>query len=102
VVTVTGEGRLHRLTGVGGEVALDAVRRGDAVIVRTHYFPAWSARWNDIPIPLREERGQLAFDAPTDGSATIALEYDRRRWLSAIAVLALVIGCVLTTRIRTR
>jgi hypothetical protein len=77
---------------LGADVELHDVRRGDTVIVRTNYYPAWQALANDRPLPLRAANGQLAFDAPDDGSYTVRLRYPGYRWLSVLAIASFVTG----------
>ena len=43
VATSSGQGSLRGLTPVGGEVVLHGVAAGTPVVVRTHFYPAWSA-----------------------------------------------------------
>ena len=79
----------------GGEVVLENVRQGDTIVVRTNYYPAWSARVDSQQLELFSRDGQMAFIAPQDGSYIVTLEYPRRRWLSALAILTLLTGMVL-------
>ncbi len=96
VVTATGRGRLERLSPLGAEVHLDNVRRGDDVVIRTNYFPAWSARQGGVGVDLLDAGGQLAFRAPADGSYVVSLEYPRRLALTWLAVLTLVAAVVVS------
>jgi hypothetical protein len=87
VVVPQGAGRLGELHPLGGVVHLTEVRAGEPVIVRTNYFPAWTARAGPVGVPLRSVDGQLAFDAPADGTYDVALEYPRRTGLIVVSLL---------------
>jgi hypothetical protein len=89
VVTASGAGQLLDLTPLGATVRLEQVNRGDPVVVRTNYFPAWTAFAGDAAVPLVAADGQLAFSAPRAGSYDVRLEYPRRHWLTALAFAAL-------------
>ncbi len=97
VVAANGTGSLGEHDALGAVVRLSGVRRGDRVILRQNYFPAWTARMNATPIALFPVDGQLAFDAPADGDYAVTLTYPRRVWLELIAIAALVIGAAVLT-----
>ena len=99
VVTATGSGRLRNLDFLGGEVELEGVAAGDLVVLRTNYYPAWRAYLNDREVPLHNARGQLAFNAPQDGSYIVRLVYPRYRGVSAFALLAFAAGVVVLARL---
>lgn len=97
VVTASGRGELRQADVLGADVALDGVSRGDQVVVRANYYPAWRARVDDEPVPLEAHDGQLAFRAPRDGTYVVRLEYPRYTalnlgalflWLGGLAALA--------------
>jgi hypothetical protein len=98
VVVGTGNGRLRDLNALAGTVALNAVGAGEAVVVRMNYFPAWTARAGSQAVPLRSVDGQLAFEAPADGSYDVVLEYPRRRGLILVSLMGLIAGCVVLAR----
>ncbi len=98
VVTIAGTGALGALTPVGGQVALHGVPRGTPVVVRTHFHPAWSASSSGRPVALRAVDSQIAFDAPGDGDVVVQLSYDRRPWLTLLAVVALLAGMAMLAR----
>jgi hypothetical protein len=98
VVTTSGRGVLRQLDFLGAEVALEHATAGEPVVVRANYYPAWRAFVNQIEVPLYAANGQLAFRAPQDGSYVVRLEYPRYRWLSVVAIGALVIGVVVLRR----
>lgn len=102
VTTAEGSAQLANRTATGASVVLSNVRAGEAVVVRTNFHPAWTASWQDRPVPLIDRDGQLSFDAPCDGSCRVVLAYPKRRALLVIAVLALVLGGALVARIRER
>ncbi len=85
VVTTSGRGHLAELTPLGGRVRLENIRAGDRVVLRTNFYPVWTARMADAPVALVDDQGLLAFDAPRDGSYEIELRYPRRMWLLALA-----------------
>jgi hypothetical protein len=92
VVTPHGSGVLEATDPLGGRVRLRDVQAGDLVVVRTGYFPAWSATWRGQPVPLVAAGGQLAFRAPASGTCEVTLEYPRRRWLSILALVVTLLG----------
>jgi hypothetical protein len=92
VVVSTGSGELRDLDFLGGTVTLDGVTKGEQVVVRMNYYPAWRAFRGANAIPLRSSEGQLAFDAPDSGSYRVRLEYPRYGWLSVLALVAFVGG----------
>ncbi|MFN8058138.1 MAG: hypothetical protein U0Q12_03175 [Vicinamibacterales bacterium] len=102
VGTPRGTGHLRDLTPLGGTVALADVRKGDRIVVRTNYYPAWTARVGDTAVALAPDEGQLAFDAPADGSYDVTLVYPRRYALTLLAVSALVAGLWTVDRARER
>jgi hypothetical protein len=93
VATFTGTGSLTDLDPLGATVRLVDVRAGERVVIRTNYYPAWTAQLSGRPVVLSSERGQLAFDAPASGTYDIVLEYPKRRGLSLLALGVLLIGC---------
>jgi hypothetical protein len=99
VVTGRGSARLEDLTPTSGRVVLDDVPAGTRVVVRTHYYPAWSATLGGRPVTLESESGQLAFTTPADADGVVELEYDRRLWLSMAAIATLLSGLLLLTRL---
>jgi len=94
VVTGRGEGQLVSTTPLGGLVRLTDARRGDRVVVRTRFHPAWTAEWDGGRVPLIDVDGQLGFVAPADGRCDVRLVYPTRHWLLliALAVVILVAG----------
>ena len=76
------------------------MRAGEVVVVRTNYYPAWTARMNDTPVDLFSRNDQLAFRAPADGSYVVTLEYPRRYWLNFVAIGALLACMVIGARMR--
>ena len=95
VVTSGGRGTLSDLTPVGGRVVLDGVAAGTTVVVRTHYHPAWSATSAGRAVPLRSIDGQIAFEALPGETAVVELSYDRRPWLTAVAIGTFLAGFAL-------
>jgi hypothetical protein len=90
--SVSGHGSLRHLNMLGGDVALDGVGAGDAVVVRAHFYPVWRAYDGDREVALYSADGQLAFHAPRAGTYSIHLVYPRYRVLSLIALIAFVSG----------
>lgn len=88
VVTASGRGELREPDFLGASVVLDDQRQGDRVTVRANFYPAWRAYLDATPVPLVSDDGQLAFDAPREGSYVVRLEYPR---YTALNVSALVI-----------
>jgi hypothetical protein len=98
VVTESGAGALAAYDGLGGDIALTDVRAGDAVVVRTNFFPAWTAQANGVPVPLVSSDGQLGFRAPSDGSYHVKLLYPRRTGWLLLAWGAVAAGVILLAR----
>jgi hypothetical protein len=98
VVTSGGAARLRDLDLLSAAIDLADVPPDSVVIVRANYYPAWRAYVDDREIPLFSHEGQLAFRAPAAGRYTVRLEYPRYRWLSMLAVTALLAGLVGLTR----
>ncbi len=100
VATTAGHATLLDLTPVGGRVVMAGVPARSPVVVRTHYHPAWSAAVDGRPVALRSMDGQMAFDAPPGGDATVELSYDRRPWLTALSLATLLAGLAVSWRWR--
>ena len=81
-------------TVLGADVELDGVNAGEPVVVRASYYPAWRAHVEAAGVELFEQNGQLAFRAPRDGTYTVRFEYPRYRFVSLIAICALLAGVV--------
>ena len=96
VVTATGSGSLAALDPLGARIELREVQAGTPVVVRTNYYPAWSARAGSSEIGLFPVEGQLAFNAPRSGSYDVDLTYPRRRPLMLLALMgfAFAVICV--------
>lgn len=75
----------------GAKVQLDGATTGDPVVVRTHFHPSWTARHESTTLALRDEGGQLAFNAPCE-SCIVTLEYPRRRQLLYLALFVWIAG----------
>jgi hypothetical protein len=98
VVTPAGAGHLRDLTPLGATVRLEQVNRGDRIVVRTNYFPAWGASADGAAVPLFDDEGQLAFSAPRAGSYDVRLEYPQRHWLTLLALFAVATAAALLHR----
>jgi hypothetical protein len=96
VTVPQGEASLTERSFSGGLVSLSGVTAGEPVVVRTKYFPAWTATTRlpdddgteSRPVVLRDAAGQLGFDAPCSGACVVELQYPRRQgllWLAAVA-----------------
>ena len=91
VVTDRGEGRIVSTSPLHGVIRLVDVRRGDRVIVRTRFHPAWRVVWAGRESPAIDADGQLGFLAPADGTYEVMLAYPARRWLLAVSAATLTI-----------
>ena len=98
MTTESGAGTLASYSPMGGEVRLSEVRAGETVVIRTNYYPAWTASAGGESIPLFDQHGQLAFFAPRDGTYAVALAYPHRRWLLALSLIVLAGAIALTVR----
>jgi hypothetical protein len=94
VVTENGSGTLDNLDPLGGRVVLKDVAAGAQAVVRTNYYPVWSARVESVEVPLFAVDGQLAFRAPRSGSYEVRLDYPRRVGVMIGAGIALCAGLV--------
>jgi hypothetical protein len=94
VVVPRGSARLVGMEPLGARVELSDVRAGDLAVVRTNYFPAWTAASDGRSVPLVAANGQLAFAVPRSGTFAVTLRYPRRRWLSVLSLLVATIGIV--------
>jgi hypothetical protein len=101
VVVPNGTGRLAARDWLGATVSLKDVRAGDEVVVRTNFFPAWTATCDGAAVALRASDGQLAFTAPKDGSYAVVLAYPRRPWLPVVALAGLLAGFFACARLST-
>lgn len=99
VTTTTGQGVLRNRSPFGATVALDGVRAGTPVVVRTNPHPAWTAHQDGTVVPLAARDGQLTFDAPCDGACLVTLSYPRRLWLWPVAAAALGLAVLLSRRL---
>jgi hypothetical protein len=72
VVVPVGSGALRNLDWLGADVELRDVRAGDAVVVRTNYYPAWTAFLGDRAVALHDSAGQLALARCRRGQVTSA------------------------------
>jgi len=99
VVVDGGSGALDALSPLGGTVHVTHARRDGEVVVRTNYYPAWTASSSGRPVPLFSEAGQLAFRAPADGDYDVTLEYPRRHGLLVFAILAFIGGSLAIPRL---
>jgi hypothetical protein len=102
VVTPRGAGELVRSDPLGATVRVIDVAAGDPIVIRTNYYPAWSAESNGAMVPLFSIDGQLAFRAPRAGSYDVQLIYPSRRWLAVVALLGLAVGMIALGRIGSR
>ena len=94
-----GAARLTEFDPLGATVQLDGVQAGAEIIVRTNYYPAWTAKLDGAgPIALHATNGQLAFLAPKDGSYRVVLAYPRRTWLVLVAFGVGLLGAVTLSR----
>ncbi len=101
VVVTDGEATLDNWFVGGARVQLTRATVGDTVVVRTNFHPSWQARHETTAVPLREEGGQLAFDAPCASPCVVDLEYPRRRGLVYLALMAWLVGMVVVARSKT-
>jgi hypothetical protein len=92
VIVSTGSGELRDLDFLSGRVALTGVTKGEPIVVRMNYYPAWRAVAGSTPLPLRAVDGQLAFDAPESGNVEVRLEYPRYHWLTLPAIALFFVG----------
>jgi hypothetical protein len=94
----TGEGVLVQPDAHGAIVQLQNVHLGEAVVVRTNFHPAWTARANGRAINLVQRNGQLSFDAPCTGACTVTLQYPAHRVLLPIALFVLMASTIGVSR----
>jgi hypothetical protein len=100
VVTDHGSGELVSTRPLDGLVRLAGVRRGDRVVVRTRFHPAWSVDWQGTTLDAVDAGGQLGFVAPADGSYEVRLVYPARRWLLLVSLATLCLAGLVSWRVR--
>jgi hypothetical protein len=94
VRTIHGTATLERVDPLLGRVHFTNVRAGDMAIVRTNYHPSWALGGADGHVELVPIDGQLAFRVPRSGTYAVDLVYPRRGLVTAIALVALALGCL--------
>ena len=99
VVVSRGTGQLTARSPLGARISLDGVQTGSRVVVRTNFYPVWTAWDGSTPVTLIDDDGMLAFDAPRDGTYEIELRYPARTWLLALALAVLIASAALATRL---
>lgn len=102
VAVPRGTGRLVARDWLGATLSLAGVHAGDEVVVRTNFYPAWTAVCDGASVALHASDGQLAFRAPRDGTYDVALVYPRRPWLLAVALGAIAAGLLGCARLTPR
>ena len=95
ILTESGSGTLEGLHPLYGRVELRDVREGTLVVVRTNYYPAWSARVGTTEVALFAADGLMAFRAPQSGTYTVELHYARRRALAVVALIGFALGLLI-------
>ncbi|MCX6355719.1 MAG: hypothetical protein NTZ78_12585 [Candidatus Aureabacteria bacterium] len=99
VVVFNGSGDLETRDYFSKLVRLRRVVRGEKVVVRTNYSPAWRAYQGNNEIGLFSVDGQLAFVCPKDGNTIISLYFPKYRFLIIIALVSLAL-CFFLSRKR--
>ena len=94
VLTQSGSATLEGLHPLYARVELRDVSEGALVVVRTNYYPAWSARVGTAAVPLFAAGGQMAFRAPRSGTYAVELDYPRRRAVAGLALMLFGLGLV--------
>ena len=89
VVVASGSGEIETKDYFTKILRLRGVKKGEKVIVRMNYFPAWRAFWEGHDVDLFNEDGQLAMQCPADGNMIIRLYFPRYTVLTIMAVLSL-------------
>jgi hypothetical protein len=102
VVTDHGAGDLVSTDPLGGLVRLTGVERGDRIVVRTHFHPAWEAFAPAGRIETMPVGGQLGLVAPASGSYDVTLVYPARRWLLVVGALLLAVVVAAERRATSR
>jgi len=70
-------------------IILSDVAVGSKTVVRSNYFPAWKAYYNNKEIPLLNFEGQIGFIAPASGDYIIKMNYPRYAFFNVLAFCAL-------------
>ena len=97
-----GSAVLTGISAAGGTVALENVKAGDQIVVRTNYHPALILRSGTARLETSPDHGQLAFHAPASGTYDVSIEYPARRGLALVGLLALILGGWLAGRLDPR
>ena len=79
-------------------VILSGVKKGAKVTVRSNYFPAWKAYYNNKELALINSEGQVGFIAPDSGNYGIIFKYPRYTLLNILAIIALSCSCLLSCK----
>ncbi|MEI6632609.1 MAG: hypothetical protein WCP22_02190 [Chlamydiota bacterium] len=98
VAVFPGRGEVRRPDYFSMIVRLHGVRKGEKVVIRTNYFPAWTAEWAGRPVRLFSEDGQMALRSPADGDPVIRLAFPRNVLYSLSAWGAIAVGFVLSRK----
>jgi len=94
VVVPYGRAQIIERSPLGARLLIQAQRKYVRVVLRTNYFPAWTASIGGTPVALVDEAGQLAFDAPVEGEFVVDLQYPRRTWLLIVSMFVVVAGAI--------
>lgn len=74
------------------QVILSNSQKGSKVVLRTNYFPAWKAYYNNKEIPLINFQGQIGFIAPDSGDYKVEMKYPRYTILNILAIIAIMLS----------
>ena len=77
-------------------IQLRGVKEGSRVVVRSNYFPAWKAYYNNTDVPLINCNGQTGFRAPVTGDYTVTMQFPRYTAFYVMAATAFLLSVFLS------
>lgn len=92
VVDNNGSGIIAKEDYFDKQIKLYNTKKGSRVTVRSNYFPAWKAYYDNKEIPVLNIDGQIGFKAPESGNYSIELKYPRYTIFNILAVISLALS----------
>jgi hypothetical protein len=90
VIEHGGEAKIADIDFYEKDILLSNCEKNSLVLLRTNYFPAWKAYFNNKEIPLANFNGQIGFRAPDSANYTVRLKYPRYAFLNILAAITLI------------
>lgn len=77
---------------------LNNMKKGEKVLLKSNYFPAWRMYFYDKEIHLEEKDRQVSFCAPEDGTYAVRMVFSKNVLSSILGILSLFLSFVLSFR----